>query len=503
MEPRLSMQASDVFAGVSSGRRAASVRFRGALLGLAGAAPGTLVLLAVAVLHSTDPARPGDWTLLALLALASLGLGAWIGSALAARAADEPSRRIVEVLRSLAGGNSADRIGGPYAGDVGGEVARAVDAVGDRLTELHEAVARHRILAELSSDFLFRLAPDATFLTVSPSVQRLLGYEPQEMIGRSSYDFVHPDDLSAARQNHDVLLSDGAPSCVLRMRRKSGGYLTMELTPRLRRDPLTSRPSEILGIARDVTERLEHASEVERARRDAVASVRSRSSFLAHMSHDLRTPLNIIIGLSQIIRDQMFGPVGGQRYVDYARDIESSGHDLLDLINDLLDLSKVESGRWELEERAVSVARNVDAVFTMLSDRARTAKVMLDSRMDPKLPLLLADERAVRQAILNVVSSCLKRASGDTALTIDGRLIGGEIVLAAKTPVRPVEARDDYAKGSTDGSVSLALASDLMRLHGGRLTSHVNAGVLTVTITFPAQRSLTAPAGRPVLRIAG
>jgi PAS domain S-box-containing protein len=496
------MQASDVFAGISGGRKASSARARGALLGLLSTAPASLTLLAVAAIQSTDPARAGDWTLLALLAVASSGLGAWIGSALAARAAGAPSRRVVEVLRSLAGGDGGARLGGPYADDAGGEVARAVDAVGDRLAELNEAIARHQLLAELSSDFLFRLAPDATFLVVSASAQRLLGYEPQEMIGRSSYDFVHPDDLAAARQNHDALLSDLTPSCVLRMRRKSGGYLSMELTPRLRRDPLSGRPNEILGIARDVTERLEHAGEIERARRDAVASVRSRSSFLAHMSHDLRTPLNIIIGLSQIIRDQMFGPVGGQRYVDYARDIESSGHDLLDLINDLLDLSKVEAGRWELEERAVSLGRNVEAVFTMLSDRARSAKVTLDSRMDPKLPLLLADERAVRQAILNVVSSCLKRANAETTLALDGRLIGGEIVLSARTPVRPVEARDDYAKGSADGSVSLALASDLMRLHGGRLTSHINAGVLTVTITFPAPRNLAAPASRSALRIA-
>jgi PAS domain S-box-containing protein len=497
------MQALELFAGLPSSRKAASARVRGALLGLASTAPAAVVLIAVAVLQTTRGDDSGSWAALALLALVTAGLGAWIGSLLAPASVGSPAKRITEVLRALAGGDSAERVGGPYAEGDMGDLARAVDSVADRLSELRENILRHRLLSDLSNDFFFRLAPDATFLLVSLSVSRILGYATEEMVGRSSYDFVHPDDLATARRSHDALLSDGTPSYVLRLRRKSGGYLSMELTPRLRRDAVTGRPTEILGIARDVTERADHARELERARRDAAASVRTRSSFLANMSHDLRTPLNIIIGLSQIIRDQMFGPVGATRYVDYARDIESSGHDLLDLINDLLDLSKVEAGRWELEERAVSVGRNVEAVFTMLSDRARTAKITLEAKVEADLPLLLADERAVRQAVLNVVSSCLKRVTPDSILTIEGRFVGGEIVVAARGTVRPVEARDDYAKGSSDGSVSLALASDLMRLHGGRLDSQITGErELAVTIAFPAQRALTAAPGRPLLQVA-
>ena len=485
-----------MYAAFPPGRKAVGGRLRGALLGLAASAPAVAVLIFVSLDHALDGgSNAAGWAALILVALVTAGLGAWIGALGLGRATGEDTSRLAAVLRTLASGERGQRIGGPYAQSEMGDLARAVDSVVDRVAELRDTLDRNRLLADLSTDFFFRMAPDATFLAASPAVTRLLGYEGQEIIGRSYYDFVHPEDLAVARQKHDDLLSGGMPTASLRLRRKTGGYLSVELSSRLRRDELTGRALEILGLVRDTTERAEHARELERARRDAAATGRSRSSFLANMSHDLRTPLNIIIGLSQIIRDQMFGPVGAQRYVDYARDIESSGHDLLDLINDLLDLSKVEAGRWQVEERAVSVARNVDAVFTMVSARARLAQVTLESRLPADLPLVLADERAVRQTLLNVVSSALKRVTPQSVLTVDGQIVDGRLVIVVEGTGRPVEQRDGYVKDPLDGSVSLALASDLMRLHGGRLDLQTSQNQqLTVTMGFPAERSLTGPA---------
>ncbi len=484
-----------MYAAFPPGRKSVGGHLRGALLGLAASLPAVAVIVFIALDHAMEGGEnAAAWAALTLVALVTAGLGAWIGALGLGRATGEDTSRLAAVLRALAAGERGQRLGAPYAPDEMGDLARAVDSVVDRVAELRDTLERNRLLSELSTDFFFRLAPDATFLAVSPAATRLLGYEQQEMIGRSCYDFVHPDDLAATRQKHDALLSGGTPTTALRLRRKAGGYVSVEFSSRLRRDELTGRALEILGLARDTTERAEHARELERARRDAAATGRNRSSFLANMSHDLRTPLNIIIGLSQIIRDQMFGPVGAQRYVDYARDIESSGHDLLDLINDLLDLSKVEAGRWQLEERAVSVARNVDAVFTMVSARARLAQVTLESRLPAELPLVLADERAVRQTLLNVVSSALKRVTPSSVITVDGKLSEGKFVLVVEGTSRPVEQRDGYVKDPLDGSVSLALASDLMRLQGGRLDLQTTSTQqLIVTLAFPAERSLTAP----------
>ena len=485
-----------MYAAYPPGRKAVGGRLRGALLGLAATAPAAAVLVVLALYHALDGGSDAaGWASLILVALVASGLGAWIGALGLGRATGDDTGRLATLLRTLASGERGQRIGGPYPQGEMGDLARAVDSVVDRVAELRDTIERHRLLGELSNDFFFRMAPDATFLATSPAVTRLLGYDAQELIGRSYYDFLHPEDLAAARQKHDELLSGGMPTATLRLRRKTGGYLSVELSSRIRRDELTGRPVEILGLVRDMTERAEHARELERARREAANTGRTRSSFLANMSHDLRTPLNIIIGLSQIIRDQMFGPVGAQRYVDYARDIESSGHDLLDLINDLLDLSKVEAGRWQVEERAVSVARNVDVVFTMVSDRARLAQVTLESRLPAELPLVLADERAVRQTLLNVVSSALKRVTPQSVITVDGKLVEGRLVVVVEGSSRPVEQRDGYVKDPLDGSVSLALASDLMRLHGGRLDLQTTQNQqLIVTMSFPAERCLTGPA---------
>ncbi|MBM3546206.1 MAG: PAS domain S-box protein [Alphaproteobacteria bacterium] len=489
------MTSAATLAALNAGQKAIGGRLRGALLGLAAGAPATLALITVAVIQVVESRGEASGPiLLLLLAFATAGVGAWIGAVGVRRAVGGDSARLSSVLRALATGERCQRFGGPYDAGEAGELTRAVDGIIDRVSELRDTLERHRLLSGLSTDVFFRLAPDATFLAVSPSVTRLLGYESQELVGRSCYDFLHPDDLAATRQKHDELLSGGASTLALKFRRKTGGYVSVEFISRLRRDEASGRAYEILAVIRDVSERAEHARELERTRRDAAATGRSRSSFLSNMSHDLRTPLNIIIGLSQIIRDQMFGPVG-QRYIDYARDIESSGHDLLDLINDLLDLSKVEAGRWQVEERAVSITRNIDAVFTMVSARGRLAQVALESRLGPELPLVLADERAVRQTLLNVISSALKRVTPSSVITIDGKLVDRQVVVVVEGQSRAVESRDGYVKDPLEGSVGLALASDLMRLHGGRLDLQTTAEQrLVVTLTFPPERSLTGPA---------
>ena len=489
------MTSAATFAALHAGQKAVGERVRGALLGLAAAAPATVALIAIAIMQVVESRGEASGPiLLLLLSLVTAGIGAWIGAVGIRRAVGGDSVRLAGVLRALATGERCQRLGAPYDAGEAGELARAVDGIVDRVSDLRDTLERHRLMADLSTDVFFRLAPDATFLAVSPSAMRLLGYGPQEMVGRSCYDFLHPDDLAATRQKHDELLSDGASTAALKFRRKAGGYVSTEFISRLRRDETTGRAYEILALVRDVSERAEHARELERARRDAATTGRSRSSFLSNMSHDLRTPLNIIIGLSQIIRDQMFGPVG-QRYIDYARDIESSGHDLLDLINDLLDLSKVEAGRWQVEERAVSITRNVDAVFTMVSARGRLAQVTMESRLGTDLPLVLADERAVRQTLLNVISSVLKRVTPASTITVDGRMAERQVLIVVQGQSRVVESRDSYVKDPLDGSVGLALASDLMRLHGGRLDLQTTTGQqLIVTLTFPPERSLTAPA---------
>src|SRR5216683_3375452 len=144
------------------------------------------------------------------------------------------------------------------------------------------------------------------------------------------------------------------------------------------------------------------------AKETAEAANRSKSAFLANMSHELRTPLNAIIGFSDLLRSQTFGPLGSNRYVEYAADINNSGQHLLDLINDILDVSRIEAGRYDLHREATSLRELVEDSSRLMSTAAREANVRLSSRIAADLPLLALDRRAVRQVLLNLLSNAIK-----------------------------------------------------------------------------------------------
>ncbi|MEE9251044.1 MAG: PAS domain S-box protein, partial [Alphaproteobacteria bacterium] len=154
------------------------------------------------------------------------------------------------------------------------------------------------------------------------------------------------------------------------------------------------------------------------ARDEARAADRAKSEFLAAMSHELRTPLNAVIGFSEIIKDETFGPVGSVRYRDYASDIHESGHHLLNLINDILDLSKIESGKDELHEDKIEIPEIVRSVVKLVGHRAEQGGIKLELELQDPLPALRADERKLKQILVNLLSNAIKftDAGGEVAL---------------------------------------------------------------------------------------
>jgi two-component system cell cycle sensor histidine kinase PleC len=243
-------------------------------------------------------------------------------------------------------------------------------------------------------------------------------------------------------------------------------------------------------------------------RSQAEAANAAKTQFLANVSHELRTPLNAILGFSEILKEQMYGPLGAREYADYAADIHESGTLLLNLINDLLDMAKIESGKFELQEEACDVADIVDTVTRVVAERAMRAQVGIEQRVAP-LPPLLADDRKVRQILLNLLSNAIKftpaggtvcisagpDAAGRIAITVSDTGIGIpphqlERVLEPFTQVENIMTRKHAGTG-----LGLPLSKSLMDLHGGTLTlaSELGSGT-TVTIAFPASRNLLATA---------
>ncbi|NKB19690.1 MAG: GAF domain-containing protein [Alphaproteobacteria bacterium] len=243
--------------------------------------------------------------------------------------------------------------------------------------------------------------------------------------------------------------------------------------------------------------------EVTKARDMAEDASRAKSEFLSNMSHELRTPLNAIMGFSDIIREQTFGPVGSIKYRDYARDINDAGRHLLELINDVLDFSKIESGNEELYEEWVDVHDAIRSVTRMLHDQAQRSDVSLVVEAPDKLPPLYADEMKVRQILINLLSNALKftGSNGTVTLTAWYSDSGGYVFQVEDTGIGI--SLEDIPKalglfGQVDSAfnrryegtgLGLPLSKSLAEMHGGSLDiqSQINVGT-TVTVRFPTER---------------
>lgn len=256
------------------------------------------------------------------------------------------------------------------------------------------------------------------------------------------------------------------------------------------------------------TQRLsEKVAELEQARAAAVEANAAKSRFLATMSHELRTPLNAILGFSELIHRQMFGPVGEERYVDYAEHIHQSGAHLLSLIGDILDLSKIEAGKMELHCEPLSVADIVDEAQRLAGERAATSGHNITVLVEDGLPLLNADRRATVQMLLNLLSNAMKFTprSGAIAVTA-GLLADGGIAINVRDTGIGI-AKEDIAKAlAVYGQVTntevrkhqgtglgLPIVNAMMELHGGLLQLESEPGQGTsVSLHFPPERSLRA-----------
>jgi signal transduction histidine kinase len=237
------------------------------------------------------------------------------------------------------------------------------------------------------------------------------------------------------------------------------------------------------------------------ARQVAERSSRAKSAFLANMSHELRTPLNAIIGFSEVIKGQLFGPVG-LRYQNYAVDIHDSGTHLLELINEILDLSKLEAGQVELYEQTVNLASVLDACIKLIETPARDAKIRLSASLDGEALIIRADDRRLRQILINLLSNAVKFTPEGGAVRVRSfRTQNGFVIAVSDTGVgmnasdipkimKPFGQIDDQLNRQNQGTgLGLPIAKHLVELHGGTLNieSEVNVGT-TVTITLPSER---------------
>ena len=242
--------------------------------------------------------------------------------------------------------------------------------------------------------------------------------------------------------------------------------------------------------------------------RDKVAEAdRAKSEFVATMSHELRTPLNAIIGFSEIIANEILGPVGNAKYRQYAMDIQASGQHLLDLINDILDLSKIESGKDELRDDEIEIPLLVHSALNLVSQGAERDGIRLSLDLPEQLPTLRADERKLKQILVNLLSNAVKftATGGEVKLSAWCRMDSGYVFQVVDTGIgiAPEDIPKVFSRfGQVDGKLSrqyqgtglgLPLTKALIELHSGVIDLQSDLGVgTTVTVSFPAERAVQA-----------
>lgn len=251
-------------------------------------------------------------------------------------------------------------------------------------------------------------------------------------------------------------------------------------------------------------------TDISRAKEEAELANRSKSEFLAMMSHELRTPLNAVIGFSDLMRLEAFGPVGSDRYREYASDIHDSARHLLSLINDILDLSKIERGSLKPEDEVVDVRAAVSAVETLVKDRAERGEVALTLNLPEVLPELKADPRQLKQMLANLLSNAIKFTDPGGSVTVDvfcdakngyrfdvrdtGIGLAKEDIPKALAPFVQVERSHGHKHEGT--GLGLPLTKRMVELHSGRLELESEPGVGTLAaLVFPASRIVQSDAG--------
>lgn len=372
------------------------------------------------------------------------------------------------------------------------------------------AEKQYREMFENALNGIYQATPEGKFVSVNQAFADILGYADPEDLKEaitSIRDQIYVDpheravlELQVAQHGkvfgveHQVYKKDGSTIWVLENLRAVYGN--------------DDEVKHFEGNLWDVTSRRAADEALKSAKLEAELTSRARIEFMANMSHELRTPLNAVIGFSEIIRNEVMGPIGQDVYKEYAQDIHDSGKQLLNIINDILELSQIEIGDRELKEKSFPMARIIQSVLSLLDHKIKEGQLRVDVNVPEDLPNIFAEELAMKQVLMNVVSNCVKftppggkigiNVSIDpeehmmVEITDSGVGMTEEELAKAMQPFGQVETELDRDTSGT--GLGLSIVQALVDLHRGRfmIASQKDNGT-TVKMVFPKERVVPKP----------
>ena len=368
-------------------------------------------------------------------------------------------------------------------------------------------VAELAAILDTATDGVIVLSEEGTIRSLNGSASALFGYRSEEIVGKSfSYLFAHESQRAAMDYLHG--LSNNGVASVLNEgrevlgRERQGGFIPLFMT--LGRLPASKG---FCAVMRDITAWKQTEQALLDARRQAESASNTKSEFLAKISHEIRTPLNAIIGFSELMTDERFGAVGNQRYKEYLTDINKSGRLVLDLVNDLLDISKIEAGKQELEFESVPLNDTIAETIAMIQPQANRNQIIVRSNLETNVPPVVADMRSIKQIVLNLLSNAIRFTHpGGQVIVSTSYLDNGSVVLRVRdtgigmndkelqSALQPFQQVSPAVSRRNDGTgLGLPLTKALVEANRAEFSIQSEPGQGTkVDIVFPPARVLAS-----------
>ncbi len=364
--------------------------------------------------------------------------------------------------------------------------------------------ASYHAFVDSAIEGFFRTTHDGRYLIVNPALARIYGYDGPEQLMTEVTDIGQSLYVDAGRRAEfeRLIAANGrVKDFVSQIRRRDGALIWIS------ENALTVKDEDgqflfYEGTVEDITSARESDDAVRRALAETQDAARAKAAFLAGMSHELKTPLNAVIGFSDLIRQELFGPVGSSRYKEYIADIHQNGLRLLGMINDILDLSRIEGRLLDLEDGTVHIGEAVQvASNAVIEDKPEAAPIRIE--VPPHLPLLKVDPRRLHQVLTHLLSNAVKFTPHDGTISVRASMAddGGIAIAVVDTGIgmeperiahalEPFKQLDDRLARRFDGvGLGLPLANALLQLHEGSLSIESRPGAgTTVTAHFPPAR---------------